>query len=343
MADAGVMRQMLEAGVHFGHQTRRWNPHMNPFIFTERNGIHIIDLGQTVGLLDAGLARIREVVSAGQTVLFVGTKRQAREIVRTEAERCGMPYVNTRWLGGTLTNWITISRRLEHFQELEQTVAGLETSDLPKKERISVQRQFNRMQRLFGGLKRMSRPPGALFVIDPTMDEIAVKEANRMRIPIIALCDTNSDPDLIDFPIPSNDDAVRAIRLMTGRVTETILEGLAFSEVEPEVEPDAIPAEGAAPAAAAAPVAAAAPTEAAEAAPADAAPAAAAPSPSEAAPSAGAAPSAAPSAEAPAPPVPASPEAAPAEAAPSAEAAPPVPASPEAAPAAEQAPEQPPA
>ncbi len=251
MADAVTMREMLEAGVHFGHQTRRWNPHMRQFIFAERNGIHIIDLGQTVGLLDTALDKIRDVVSAGQTLLFVGTKRQAREIVSTEAERCGMPYVTTRWLGGTLTNWSTISKRIEHFQELEQRVSAVETAELPKKERIMLQRQFNRMQRVFGGLKQMSRLPGAVFIVDPTMDEISVHEANRMRIPIIAMCDTNSDPDLIDFPVPSNDDAIRAIRLMTRHVSEAVLEGLAVGEVEQQMEAQATPAAAqAAPAAA---------------------------------------------------------------------------------------------
>ena len=242
MADAVTMREMLEAGVHFGHQTRRWNPHMRQFIFAERNGIHIIDLGQTVGLLDAALDKIRDVVSAGQTLLFVGTKRQAREIVSTEAERCGMPYVTTRWLGGTLTNWSTISKRIEHFQELEQRVSSVEISELPKKERIVLERQFNRMQRAFGGLKQMSRLPGAVFIVDPTMDEITVNEANRSRIPIIAMCDTNSDPDLIDFPVPSNDDAIRAIRLMTRHVSEAVLEGLAVGEVEQQLQAQAAPA-----------------------------------------------------------------------------------------------------
>jgi small subunit ribosomal protein S2 len=241
---------MLEAGVHFGHQTRRWNPHMRQFIFAERNGIHIIDLGQTVGLLDIALDKIRDVVSAGQTLLFVGTKRQAREIISTEAERCGMPYVTTRWLGGTMTNWSTISKRIEHFQELEQRVSAVETSELPKKERIMLQRQFNRMQRVFGGLKQMSRLPGAVFIVDPTMDEIAVNEANRMRIPIIAMCDTNSDPDLIDFPVPSNDDAIRAIRLMTRHVSEAVLEGLAVGEVEQQLDAQPAPAAPAATAAA---------------------------------------------------------------------------------------------
>ena len=242
MADAVTMREMLEAGVHFGHQTRRWNPHMRQFIFAERNGIHIIDLGQTVGLLDAALDKIRDVVSAGQTLLFVGTKRQAREIVSTEAERCGMPYVTTRWLGGTLTNWSTISKRIEHFQELEQRVSSVEISELPKKERIVLERQFNRMQRAFGGLKQMSRLPGAVFIVDPTMDKITVNEANRSRIPIIAMCDTNSDPDLIDFPVPSNDDAIRAIRLMTRHVSEAVLEGLAVGEVEQQLQAQAAPA-----------------------------------------------------------------------------------------------------
>ena len=286
MADAVTMREMLEAGVHFGHQTRRWNPHMRQFIFAERNGIHIIDLGQTVGLLDIALDKVRDVVSAGQTLLFVGTKRQAREIISTEAERCGMPYVTTRWLGGTMTNWSTISKRIEHFQELEQRVGTVETSDLPKKERIMLQRQLNRMQRAFGGLKQMSRLPGAVFIVDPTMDEIAVNEANRMRIPIIAMCDTNCDPDLIDFPVPSNDDAIRAIRLMTSHVSEAVLEGLAVGEVEQQLETQAAPAapaaqgapapaEGAATATATAEAAAApepaAPPEALEAPPGDAA------------------------------------------------------------------------
>ena len=252
MADAVTMREMLEAGVHFGHQTRRWNPHMRQFIFAERNGIHIIDLGQTVGLLDAALDKIRDVVSAGQTVLFVGTKRQAREIISTEAERCGMPYVTTRWLGGTMTNWSTISKRIEHFQELEQRVSAVETSELPKKERVMLQRQFNRMQRAFAGLKQMSRLPGAVFIVDPTMNEIAVNEADRMRIPIIAMCDTNCDPDLIDFPVPSNDDAIRAIRLMTRHMSEAVLEGLAVGEVEQQLETQAAPAAQAVPAAPAA-------------------------------------------------------------------------------------------
>jgi small subunit ribosomal protein S2 len=186
---------------------------MRRYIYTERNGIHILDLGQTVYLLDAALDKIREVVSAGQTVLFVGTKRQARDIIQTEADRCGMPYVTLRWLGGTLTNWTTISKRVAYMQELEQEVMTIEESDLSKKDRINLTRKYNRLLRGFGGLRNMTRLPGALFIVDPTLDSIAVNEANRAKIPIIAMCDTNSDPDLIDFPIPSNDDALRAIRI----------------------------------------------------------------------------------------------------------------------------------
>ena len=255
MAAGVTMRQMLEAGVHFGHQTRRWNPRMREFIYGERNGVHIIDLAQTVPLLNRALERITDVVSTGQTVLFVGTKKQAREIVRREAERCGMPYVNTRWLGGTLTNWSTISRRLTYFQELQLRVATIEDEQLPKKERMMLQKQFNRMQRAFGGLQQMSRLPGAVFIVDPTMEQIAVKEANRLSIPIIAMCDTNADPETIDFPIPSNDDAIRAIQLMTGRVSEAVLEGLAVGEVEQQVAAE-VPEPAAAEAPTAAPTAA---------------------------------------------------------------------------------------
>ncbi len=293
MADASTMREMLEAGVHFGHQTRRWNPHMRRYIFTERNGIHILDLGQTVHLLDAALDKIREVVSAGQTVLFVGTKRQARDIIQTEADRCGMPYVTLRWLGGTLTNWTTISKRVAYMQELEQEMLTIEESDLSKKDRINLIRKYNRLLRGFGGLRNMTRLPGALFVVDPTLDSIAVNEANRAKIPIIAMCDTNSDPDLIDFPIPSNDDALRAIRMMTGRVTDAVVEGIAYGEVEQELAARDVDAAAGTPVAAApaagAPAVPAAPAAGAPAAP--AAPAAEA-SAAPAAPEAAAAPSA---------------------------------------------------
>ena len=238
---AGIsMRQMLEAGVHFGHQTRRWNPHMSRFIFTERNGIHILDLAQTVQRLDNALEKVREVVSAGDQVLFVGTKKQARGIVESEAMRAGMPYINTRWLGGTLTNFITITRRIDHFKMLESRMSAgeesLEAEGLTKRERMVLAKEFERLTRSFAGLRNMTRLPGLLFIVDPTMEENAVKEANRAGIPIIAMCDTNADPDVIQFPIPSNDDAIRAIQLMTARIADASLEGIAVGEVEQQFQ-----------------------------------------------------------------------------------------------------------
>ena len=245
---AGIsMRQMLEAGVHFGHQTRRWNPHMSRFIFTERNGIHILDLAQTVQRLDNALEKVREVVSAGDQVLFVGTKKQARGIVESEAMRAGMPYINTRWLGGTLTNFITITRRIDHFKMLESRMSAgeesLEAEGLTKRERMVLAKEFERLTRSFAGLRNMTRLPGLLFIVDPTMEENAVKEANRAGIPIIAMCDTNADPDVIQFPIPSNDDAIRAIQLMTARIADASLEGIAVGEVEQQFQAAAAPSE----------------------------------------------------------------------------------------------------
>ena len=240
MAAGVTMRQMLEAGVHFGHQTRRWNPHMRRFIFTERNGIHILDLAQTVQRLDAALEKVREVVSAGDQVLFVGTKKQARGILEQEALRCGQPFVNTRWLGGTLTNFITITKRIEHFKQVEERVLrgdeAMEAEGLTKRERLVIMKEFERLSRSFAGLRNMNRLPGAIFIVDPTMENNAVLEANRAGIPILAMCDTNADPDLIQFPIPSNDDAIRAIQLMTQRVSDSVLEGMAVGEVEQQFQ-----------------------------------------------------------------------------------------------------------
>ena len=199
MAAGVTMKQMLEAGVHFGHQDRRWNPRMRGFIFTERHGIHILDLAQTVRRLDVALQSVRDTVSAGRTVLFVATKKQARDVIRTQADRCGMPYVTNRWLGGTLTNWSTISRRIEYLRDLEARMAAGEHEALTKRERLRMVKQYNRMQRAFGGLAQMDRPPGMIFVIDPRLEDIAVREANRTKTPIVALCDTDADPDLIDF------------------------------------------------------------------------------------------------------------------------------------------------
>lgn len=233
MAAGVTMRQMLEAGVHFGHQTRRWNPHMRPYIFTERHGIHILDLAKTVPLLDAALQQVRAVSSAGQQVLFVGTKKQAREVLRQEADRCGMPYVNTRWLGGTLSNWSTIAKRIAYFKELESR-SSMDDGRLTKKERLLLAKEFERMQRSFGGMRDMERVPGMLFIVDPTIETNAVQEANSLKIPIVAMCDTDANPDKIDFPIPANDDAIRSIQLLAGRIADAVLEGMAYGEVEKE-------------------------------------------------------------------------------------------------------------
>jgi len=252
-----TMQQLLESGVHFGHQTHSWNPHMRPFIFGERNGVHIIDLAQTVVRLDAALEKIKEVSASGDKILFVGTKKQARMIIQREAESVGMPYVNNRWLGGTLTNFSTLSKRIEYYNELS-TGFDLENSDKTtppdsenntsnteieikstkqtKKERVMLQKEFERLTRSFSGLRSLKRTPGALFIVDPAMEEIAVREANRARIPVIAMCDTNANPDLIDYPIPSNDDAIRAIELMTKLVSQAIRSGVAVSNVEQEFQ-----------------------------------------------------------------------------------------------------------
>jgi len=238
---AGVsMRQMLEAGVHFGHQTRRWNPRMRPFIFTERHGIHILDLAKTVPALDVALQQVRAVASSGQQVLFVGTKKQAREVLRQEADRCGMPYINTRWLGGTLSNWTTISRRIAYYKDLEARAMLGEDPRMTKKERLLLQKEFERMQRSFGGLKNMERLPGMVFIVDPTMEAIAVEEANSMRMPIVAMCDTDANPDKVNYPIPANDDAIRSIQLIAGRIADAVLEGMAYGEVEQQAAREAV-------------------------------------------------------------------------------------------------------
>ena len=257
MSPAITMQQLLKSGVHFGYQTRSWNPHMRPFIFGERNGVHIIDLAQTVVRLDAALEKIKEVSASGDKILFVGTKKQARMIIQREAESIGMPYVNNRWLGGTLTNFSTLSKRIEYYNELSSGF-DLETSDeikpsdseddasntdietksvkQTKKERVMLQKEFERLTRSFSGLRSLERTPGALFIVDPALEEIAVREANRAKIPVIAMCDTNANPDLIDYPIPSNDDAIRAIELMTKLVSKAIREGVAVSNIEQEFQ-----------------------------------------------------------------------------------------------------------
>ncbi|MEI6529933.1 MAG: 30S ribosomal protein S2 [bacterium] len=229
------MKSLLEAGVHFGHQTRRWNPKMRKFIFTERNGIYIIDLQLTVQKLDQAYAFVKSVVSDGQSFLFVGTKKQAQEAVKSEADRCGMFYVNERWLGGTLTNFKTIRRRMERLTELEKMENDGVMAKLPRKEVASLVREKIRLVRFFGGIRGMNELPGAVFVTDTRKDQNAVLEANKLGIPVVAVVDTNCDPDQIDYPIPGNDDAIRAIKLIAGKMADAIIEareGVEFAPAE---------------------------------------------------------------------------------------------------------------
>jgi len=223
------MKELLEAGVHFGHQTRRWNPKMKPFIFGKRNGIHIVDLQKTLHYFGDAAEFIRDLAANGRNVLFVGTKRQAQDAIREEAERCGMFYMNHRWLGGTMTNFGTIRKSIQRFKDIETTLDN-EESHLTKKERIRLERQRRKMDRAFGGIKDMEGLPDALFIIDTVHEHIAIKEANRLGIPVVAVVDTNSDPEEVDFPIPGNDDAIRAIRLFTSRIADNILEGLNLAD-----------------------------------------------------------------------------------------------------------------
>jgi small subunit ribosomal protein S2 len=219
------MKQLLEAGVHFGHQTRRWNPKMAPFIFMDRNGIHIIDLQQTVTRLNEAYAFVKQLATNGESILFVGTKKQAQEAVAEEAKRSGMYYVNQRWLGGMLTNFQTIQLRIRYLRELEARRDRGEFERLPKKEVQHLQDDIARLERLLGGIKDMKRLPAALFIIDTRKERTAVLEARRLEIPIIALADTNSDPDEIDYPIPANDDAIRAVRLLSAKIADAAIEG----------------------------------------------------------------------------------------------------------------------
>ncbi len=223
------MKELLEAGVHFGHQTRRWNPKMKPYIFGKRNGIHIVDLQKTLHHFEDAAEFIRDLATNGRNVLFVGTKRQAQDAIREEAERCGMFFMNHRWLGGTMTNFKTIRKSIQKFKEIEKTL-GNEESHLTKKEVIRLERQRRKMDRAFAGIKDMENLPDALFVVDTVHEHIAIKEANRLGIPVVAVVDTNSDPEEVDFPIPGNDDAIRAIRLFTSRIADNVLEGLNLAD-----------------------------------------------------------------------------------------------------------------
>lgn len=234
MAPIISMKALLESGVHFGHRTNKWNPSMKPFIFTERNGIHIIDLQQTVKSLSSAYNMVRDTVANGGYVLFVGTKRQAQDTIREEATRCGMPYVTERWLGGTLTNWVTIYQRIQELERLEHLRDSGEINRLTKKEGLLIEREIGRLETRLSGLRKMKRLPEMLFVVDVTREETAVHEANLKEIPVIALVDTNCDPRGIDYVIPSNDDAIRAIKLLVGKIADAVLEGRAMRKDEEE-------------------------------------------------------------------------------------------------------------
>ncbi|TET26968.1 MAG: 30S ribosomal protein S2 [Dehalococcoidia bacterium] len=225
MPDTTTIKQLLEAGAHFGHQTGRWHPRMKKYIFTKRNGIHIIDLEQTSALLDKVAGFVKQLAAEGGTILFVGTKKQAQQTVEEEAQRCGMYYVNQRWLGGVLTNFSTIQTRIDHLVRLEDQKARGEFSRFPKKEALKLEKEIARLNRQMGGFKEMISLPDALFIIDPTKEQIALAEAKRMGIPVVAIVDTNCNPDDIDHPIPSNDDAIKTIKLICTKIADAIIEG----------------------------------------------------------------------------------------------------------------------
>ena len=219
------MKQLLEAGVHFGHQTRRWNPKMAQYIFTERNGIYIIDLQKTVRKIDDAYMFVRDVAMEGKSILFVGTKKQAQESIEAEAKRCGMFYVNNRWLGGTLTNFRTIRTRIDRLNAIDAMEKNGQFDVLPKKEVIKLCAEREKLQKNLGGIREMRKLPGALFIVDPRKERIAVAEARALGIPIVAIVDTNCDPDEIDYVIPGNDDAIRAVKLIAGKLADAVLEG----------------------------------------------------------------------------------------------------------------------
>jgi len=228
------MKQLLEAGVHFGHQTRRWNPKMKKYIFTERNGIYIIDLQKTVKMVDVAYNFVKDIAANGGTVLFVGTKKQAQESVKDEAIRSGMFYVNQRWLGGTLTNFETIQKRIKRLKDIEKMEENGTFEVLPKKEVIQLKKELERLEKFLGGIKDMKGIPDAIFVIDPRKERIAVAEAHKLNIPLVGIVDTNCDPDEIDVIIPANDDAIRAVKLLTGKMADAILEAKQGEETAAE-------------------------------------------------------------------------------------------------------------
>ena len=246
MAETITIKQLLEAGAHFGHQTSRWHPRMKKYIFTKRNGIHIIDLEQTTAMLTKAREYVRQVVAEGGNILFVGTKKQAQESIELEAKRCGMPYINQRWIGGILTNFATIQARIDFLVRLEDRQARGELARLPKKEAMKLEEEVVRLNRQLGGIKEMTSLPAALFVIDTVKENIALAEGKRVGIPVVAVADTNSNPDEIDYPVPANDDAIRAIKLVCSKIADAVLEGKASraptvteKEAEGSAEPTA--------------------------------------------------------------------------------------------------------
>ena len=236
------MKQLLEAGVHFGHQTRRWNPKMAEFIFAERNGIYIIDMQKTVRKVDEAYRAVSEIIADGGEILFVGTKKQAQESIKEEAARCGMYYVNERWLGGMLTNFKTMQLRVQRLKELEKMQEDGRMALLPKKEVAKLEHEMEKLQRNLGGVKQMKRVPDVLFIVDARKERIAIQEARNLGIPIVAIVDTNCDPDEVDFVIPGNDDAIRAIKLITGKLADAVLEAKQGEQDADEVEAAAMQA-----------------------------------------------------------------------------------------------------
>ena len=233
------MKQLLEAGVHFGHQTRRWNPKMKPYIYTERNGIYIIDLQKSVGMVDDAYNAVVDIVKDGGKILFVGTKKQAQDAIRTEAERCGMYYVNERWLGGMLTNFKTIQSRIARMKEIEAMAEDGTFEVLPKKEVLQLKKELEKLQKNLGGIREMKKLPDAIFIVDPKKERICVQEAHTLNIPLIGICDTNCDPEELTYIIPGNDDAIRAVKLIVSKMADAVIEanqGL--------MEADEVPAEG---------------------------------------------------------------------------------------------------
>ena len=242
------MKQLLEAGVHFGHQTRRWNPKMAPYIYTERNSIHIIDLQKTVGMIDDAYNAVVNIVADGGTILFVGTKKQAQDAIQSEAERCGMFYVNQRWLGGMLTNFKTIQSRIARLHEIERMSEDGTFEVLPKKEVAALQKEWDKLEKNLGGIKNMKHIPDAIFVVDPKKEKICVQEARTLGVTLIGIADTNSDPEELDYVIPGNDDAIRAVKLIVGKMADAVLEAqpgeqLTDTTVEEAPEEEAAPAE----------------------------------------------------------------------------------------------------